>query len=143
MQNIKHETFNIKIKNMEQNPPQVTPSGSAANADNGKTVAIVSYLSIIGWVIAFVLHGNNKTPLGAYHLRQTITLFIVSMGIWILEMILAFIPYIGWALDILLIFVYIALFILWIIGFIGALNGEEKPMPVIGSKAQEWFKGIK
>lgn len=97
---------------MEQTPSPVAPSESTTNTDNGKTVAIVSYLSIIGWVIAFVMHGNNKTPLGAYHLRQTITLFIVSIGIWILGMILAFVPFIGWALDIVLIFVYIGLFVL-------------------------------
>lgn len=112
-------------------------------ADNGKTVAIVSYLSIIGWIIAYVLHGSNKTALGTFHLRQTIALFITGICIWIAQILLVFIPYIGWALDILLIFVYAGLFVLWLIGFIGAVNGQEKAMPVIGRRAQEWFKGIK
>lgn len=126
---------------MENTSP--TPTEKVVNTDDGKTVAIISYLSIIGWIIAFVMHGNNKTPLGAYHLRQTIALFVISLCTWIVQMLLVFIPYIGWALDILLIFVYIGLFVLWIIGFVAALNGQEKPMPLIGKKAQQWFEGIK
>ena len=125
-----------------ENISSSSPDNLVKPADDGKTVAIVSYLSIIGWIIAYVMYGNNKTPLGAYHLRQTIALFIVGLCTWILQMMLIFIPIIGWIISILLIFVYIGLFVLWIIGFIAAINGEEKPMPVIGKKAQEWFKGI-
>ena len=126
---------------MENTSP--TPTEKMVNTDDGKTVAIISYLSIIGWIIAFVMHGNNKTTLGAYHLRQTIALFVISLCTWVVQMLLVFIPYIGWALDILLIFVYIGLSVLWVIGFIAALNGQEKPMPLIGKKAQQWFEGIK
>ena len=89
------------------------------------------------------MYGNNKTALGAYHLRQTIALFIVGMCTWVLQLILAFVPYVGWIISILLVFIYIGLFVLWIIGLIAAVNGEEKPIPIIGAKAQEWFKGIK
>ncbi len=122
---------------------QQTFSGQTQTSDDGKAVAIVSYLSFIGWIIAFVLYGNNKTSLGAYHLRQTIALFIVAICTWVLQLFLIFIPFIGWIISILLIFVYIGLFVLWIIGFIAAINGQEKPMPVIGKKAQDWFRGIK
>lgn len=118
-------------------------SQTTAINDNGKTVAIVSYLSIIGWIIAYVIHGNNKTALGAYHLRQTLTLFIVGLATWVVELVLVFVPIIGWIISIFLIFVYIGLFVLWLIGLISAINGEEKPMPVIGKKAQEWFRGIR
>lgn len=111
--------------------------------DNGKTIAIISYLSVIGWIIAYVMYGNNKTQLGAFHLRQTIALFIVGIATAVVQMFLVVIPIIGWIIGIFLIFVYLFLFVLWIIGLIAAINGQEKPMPVIGKKAQEWFKGIK
>jgi len=32
--------------------------------------------------------------------------------------------------------------VIWIIGFIGAVNGEEKPIPVLGAWAQTMFSGI-
>jgi uncharacterized membrane protein len=36
----------------------------------------------------------------------------------------------------------LGLFILWLIGFLGAVNGEKKPIPLIGEKAQTMFSGI-
>jgi len=36
----------------------------------------------------------------------------------------------------------LGLFILWVIGFIGAINGESKPIPLIGERAQTMFSGI-
>ncbi|MDB5143308.1 MAG: hypothetical protein JWQ66_2021, partial [Mucilaginibacter sp.] len=36
----------------------------------------------------------------------------------------------------------VGFFILWIIGFIGAINGEKKPIPLIGEKAQSIFSTI-
>ncbi len=124
-------------------PPTQSPANISNPADDGKTVAIVSYLSIIGWIIAYVMFGSNKTSLGAYHLRQTIALFILAIAIWIAEILLLFIPFIGWMFSILLIFGYIGIFILWLLGLIAAINGEEKPMPIIGKKAQQWFSGIR
>lgn len=120
-----------------------TQQTSAVNTDDGKTIAIISYITLIGWIIAYVMYGNNKTPLAAYHLRQTLALFIISLGLWAVEMILVLIPVIGVIVGILMIFVYLALFVFWIIGLIAAVNGQEKPMPVFGVKAQDWFKNIK
>ncbi len=38
--------------------------------------------------------------------------------------------------------VSIFIFVLWIIGFIGAIQGEEKKVPLLGDLFQDWFKGI-
>jgi uncharacterized membrane protein len=122
-------------------PVGQTPDRVGAD-DNGKTVALLSYLTIIGWVIAFVMNGSQKTTLGAYHLRQTLFLFIIGLCLYIVQLFLLFIPFIGWIVSLLLIFGGIGLFILWIIGLIAAVNGEQKPMPLIGNKAQEIFKGL-
>ena len=120
-----------------------TQETTAVNADNGKTIAVISYLTLIGWIIAYVMYGNNKTPLAAYHLRQTLTLYLVSLGLWAIDMILMLIPVIGFIIGILMIFVYIALFVFWVMGLISAINGQEKPMPFFGAKAQDWFKSMK
>jgi uncharacterized membrane protein len=120
------------------------------NTDNGKTAGIVSYFTIIGWLIAyFGMHQNNKTSLGSYQLRQTLLLHIVSMGVWIiLSFILGALFFSagalgGWYLFSLIEWVVrIALFVLWLLGFLGAVNGEEKPIPIIGPMAQKMFPGI-
>src|ERR1700743_2520674 len=123
------------------------PNNNITTGDNGKTVGIVSYLTIIGWLIAFfAMHKDNKTELGSYQLRQTLLFHITSIVLyWVLGMLFTAIFFssglvTGWfsivALDWIL---KIGLFILWIIGFIGAINGEKKPIPLIGEKAQTMF----
>ncbi|HEX6847141.1 MAG TPA: hypothetical protein VF144_09195 [Chitinophagaceae bacterium] len=120
----------------ETNP---TPAPAASGID-GKTIAIISYLTWIGWIIAFVLHNSNRSQIGAYHLRQTLALMILGILCYILQIMLLFIPIIGWAIIALL---WIGLVVLWVVGLIAAINGQEKPMPVIGPLAQNIFSGIK
>lgn len=102
-------------------------------ASEDKSVAIISYLTLIGFIIAIILHGKDKTALGAYHLRQMMGLILTGIA----AMIASFIPIIG----LLAIFVHLGLFVLWIMGLIAAAGGEMKPVPLLGDKFQEWFKG--
>ncbi|QNA46384.1 DUF4870 domain-containing protein [Lacibacter sediminis] len=109
---------------------------------DGKSIAIISYLTIIGWIIAYVMHGSNKSQLGAFHLRQSLFLMLSGFAIAIAQWIFFLIPILGWIISILLYFVLLGLFVLWIIGLIAAINGEEKPVPVLVKKGQEILKGI-
>jgi len=117
-----------------------------STAGDGKTASIVSYFTIIGWLIAyFAMHKDNKTELGSYQLRQTLLFAIVSTilgwGLSILLTILILSTNIA-SLGIIATIVQIGLFILWLIGLIGAINGQKKPIPLIGEKAQTLFPGI-
>ena len=96
--------------------------------NNGQLVAILSYITIVGWIIALILHLNKKTELGGFHLRQT--LIIALAGI-----VLSWIPVIGWILSIIL-------FIFWIMGLVYAIQGKKKEVPIIGGLGQSWFKGL-
>ena len=118
---------------------ETNPTPAASGMD-GKTIAIISYFTWIGWIIAFVLYNSNKSQLAAYHLRQTLALMILGILVYIIQIMLIFIPFLGWAIAILL---WIVLVVLWVLGLVAAINGEEKPMPVIGPMAQDTFKGIK
>ena len=122
------------------------PNNPFANQENGKTASIISYFTIIGWLIAyFGFHINNRTSLGSYQLRQTLLLHLTSM---IVRYGLAFILGTVWlstgmfSLYYLLKLVEIVFFILWIIGIIGAINGEKKPIPFLGEPAQNMFSTI-
>ena len=114
--------------------------------DNGKTAAIISYFSIVGWLIAyFAMHKDNKTELGSYHLRQTLLFAIVSIIVgWGFGFVLGILVVATGILALIYIMyiVYIALFVLWIIGLLGAINGQKKPMPILGEKAQTMFPSI-
>lgn len=115
----------------------VTPA-----TEEGKNVAIVSYITIIGWLIAyFALHKDKRTALGSYHLRQTLLLFLISVGVQILQRILVGIT-LSPAIYTVFNIIYLIIFVLWIIGFIAAIQGREKPIPLIGEKAQTLFPNI-
>jgi uncharacterized membrane protein len=115
---------------------------NATQSMEGKSIAIISYITIIGWIVAYIMHGNNKSQLGAFHIRQSLFLMICGFTTAIAQMLFVFIPFLGWLISMLLYFVLLGLFVLWIMGLIAAINGEEKPVPLLGAKAQELLKGI-
>ncbi|HRH69685.1 MAG: hypothetical protein JNL43_01915 [Flavobacteriales bacterium] len=114
---------------------QTTPSVQPPVAED-KTVAIVAYLSLIGFIIAIVLHGQKKTALGAFHLRQVLGIFLTGFVGWVCVMILMFVV-IGVFLAPV---VWVLLIIMWVMGLIAAINGQQKPVFLLGEKYQEWFK---
>lgn len=115
------------------NEPASAPA-SAVGED--KTIAILSYLTLIGFIVAIIMHSSKKTSLGAFHLRQSLGLILTSLAVMIAAMIVAFIPFVGWIVSLC---AWIGLFVLWVMGLIAALNGEKKPLPVLGEQFQQWF----
>ena len=120
----------------ETNP---TPTPATSGMD-GKTIAIISYFSLVGWIIAFVLYNSNKSQLAAYHIRQSLALMLCAIACYIVFFILLFIlPFLSFFSWILM----IGLLVLWVMGLVAAINGQEKPVPVIGPLAQSMLSGIK
>jgi len=107
---------------------------SAATDD--KTAAIVSYLTLFGFIAAIVIHNSRKTRLGSYHLRQMLGLMLTGIVVWIAATACMFLPLIGWLVGLA---AWGGLFGLWVMGLIAALNGQPKPVPVLGESFQKWF----
>jgi uncharacterized membrane protein len=113
-----------------------------STSDDGKLAAIISYFTIIGWLIAyFAIYQKDKRYQATFHLRQTLLYHLLSMVIVYAAgpVFLLFGVSIGMAL---LWIVRVGLFIIWIIGLLSALQGERKLMPLIGKPAQSIFSGI-
>lgn len=121
-----------------ETPPVATPAAVAAATPEDRTVAIVSYLTIIGFIVALILHMNKKTMLGAFHLRQCLGLIITAIALGVAGMLVMFIPVIGW---LAMMACWIALLVLWVMGLIAAAGGQLKPLPVVGDYYQKWFAG--
>lgn len=116
---------------MSTEVPPLTPS-----ATEDRTVAILSYITLIGFIVAVVIHSGKKTALGAYHLRQTLGLLISAVVMWMGAIVLAFIPILG---PLTVMVIWLGFFVLWLLGLIAAINGQQKPMPVLGEHYQKWF----
>lgn len=107
--------------------------------DNPRTVAFVCYITFIGWLIAyFALYPNHKTKLATFHIRQSLLIHILA---FILNIAFSFTlgVQLMWPVAGIL---GLLLFILWLTGFWDAINGRERTLPVVGSLAQQLFKGI-
>ena len=117
-----------------------TNQAPASSGIDGKTIAIISYFSVVGWIIAFVLYNSNKSQIAIYHLRQSLALILCGIACVIIYYILLFtVFFLAFFIGIL----FLGLLVLWIMGLISAINGQEKPIPLIGPMAQDLFSGIK
>jgi len=112
-------------------PPQALPG-------EDKTVAIVAYITLIGFIIAIILHGQKKTALGSYHLRQALGLMIAWIAFWIAGMILAVVT-LGFG-ALLMPLIGLLFLIAIIMGVVAAANGEQKPSFLFGKMYENWFK---
>jgi len=132
-----------------ETPPASDTNASpvAPPAGGDSTAAILSYIPLIGFIIALILHNGRKTALGSYHLRQSLglhlTSFILYLGALIFLMIVGLIPFVNVVFGAIAV-VYFPLLslgslVFFILGLIYAAQGQQKPLPLVGDKYQSWF----
>ncbi len=115
-----------------------------ATEQEAKNIAIISYITLIGWLIAYTMNQKTPSSLGVYHLRQSLGIMLTGVALSIISNISVSIlgSVLGFGV-IVFSFIPMLTLILWILGIISAVNAEEKPVPVIGDMAQNMLKGIK
>ncbi len=118
-----------------ENPHSPIDNGGSNIVNDGKNIAIIAYLTIIGLIIAFVLNNEKRNDFATYHIRQSLGIFLTLFVIGIVN----YIPYIGWIISSIGALLCI---ILWIIGIINAANGNKKPVPILGEQYNSLFSGI-
>ena len=118
----------------EEMKPEGGQTTDQKDADENKAIAAIWYLGILFLVPLLV---KKDSPFAQFHAKQGLVLFIsdivVWIAIWLLAIVLAFIPIIGWIVAILLLIAGVVFFIaLFIIGLMNALGGKMKELPLIG-----------
>lgn len=105
---------------------------------SNKNLAIVSYITIIGWLVAWFSYKKQaeKDPFVSYHLEQSLGVFIFSLIVSIVAGILmSVLP----ALSLVFSLISLVPFILLVLGIINASNEVTKPVPLIGSFFEKKF----
>lgn len=98
----------------------------------------MSYVTLIGWFIAYFSGKEKSDSLLRYHLKQSLGLAIVSI---VLNIALSIIAHLVPSLSFLGLLGYVIL-IFWVLGIINAANQAEKPVPVIGKVFEDKFAFI-
>ncbi len=93
----------------------------------GKTKAIVAYLTFIGLLISYFLNREDKHAFTTWHIKNMFGLVIL------LFVSIAFQNYeIGF-------YIYWTAVVLWIYSFFMVLTNKQKAIPYLSDKFQEWF----
>lgn len=100
----------------------------------GKTAAIVAYLTIIGSVISIIINNDKKNPFASFHIRQ-------GLGLCLTYMILGYFisQFDSWMISMSF---WIGLGLLFIYGLISAINGNTREVPILGPFYQKIFSSI-
>lgn len=102
--------------------------------NKGKTAAIISYILIVGPLIALSMNSETKNTFASFHIRQGlgITLTFITLGLTIshFESIMIAAP------------MWIFISVLSVYGIFTAAKGETKPLPLLGNFFQRWLKMI-
>jgi uncharacterized membrane protein len=124
---------------MDNTNPSSAQTIPAEDIAKGKTIAILAYCTLIGFIIAIIMHQSEKTKFGAFHIRQALGLFIFGVGGVI---VLMAIGWIMWFLWFLLPIVQITLLVFVILGIVNAAGGNVKKIPLIGDLSEKMLSGI-
>ncbi len=100
----------------------------------GKSVAITSYILIVGVLIALSMNSETKNKFASFHIRQglglTLTFIILGVSISSFESLYVAAP------------MWVFISVLTIYGIFTAAKGETTPLPLLGNLFQKWFKTI-
>lgn len=100
--------------------------------NNERLPSIFTYITIVGFIVALVLNFNKSGEdkrFNAFHLRQSVGLFIVFAGINIILKALFLVQLMG--------IINITYFVIVILQIVGAANNEYKLLPFVGDKVEK------
>jgi len=97
---------------------------TAQEIEDGKAMAGVAYLTLIGFIVALIVGKDNRFTM--YHVQQALALFIVMFAAGII----AVIPVLG---QIVMVITWIFGIVCLIMGLINGFGGQAKPLPIIGA----------
>lgn len=115
------------------NTPDTTASYAAADVQNNKVMAVLSYIGIL---VLIPILAAKESPFARFHANQGLILFLCEIIFAVANMILCVIfAFLGplvllWTLVAAL--VNIAFLVLLILGIVNAAQGMAKELPLIG-----------
>jgi uncharacterized membrane protein len=98
-------------------------------ADN--VAGMLAYVTFIPAIIFLLIAPYNRSSFVRFHSFQCI---FFSVALFVIHLVLGFIPVLGWALSLL---VSLAALVLWIMLLVKAYQGQRFKLPVIGDLAEK------
>lgn len=108
---------------------------SENSIENGRSLALLSYITIIGTIVAYFINKDkNNNSFAFFHTRQ-------ALGIWLsFHAIAILISTIDSGLARFIFYAFFGFLIIY--GFINAFVGNEQEVPILGKLYQKWFANM-
>lgn len=102
--------------------------------NEGKTMAFIAYLWLIGLVVALVMNMEKRNPFTSFHIRQ-------ALGLWLTFMVVGYMVsyFDNWLITISF---WIFYGVLFIYAMFLALSGRALPIPLVGKLFQNLFSSV-
>ncbi|GAA4382540.1 hypothetical protein GCM10023186_22970 [Hymenobacter koreensis] len=105
-----------------------------------RKLAIMCYLSVFGWLLAYRMPKQHRSELVNFHLRQMTLLHLVTLFCLGLQIVL--LPVWGWS-SLAVSGVGIgAIMLMRMLGVMSAMNSLQDPLPLIGRLAQRLLRNM-
>ncbi|MEX0275743.1 MAG: hypothetical protein AB3N16_15335 [Flavobacteriaceae bacterium] len=111
--------------------PLFRPDMDGQTIREGKTIAIIGYLTLIGTFIGITMNIEPKNAYARFHLRQAFGIHMVFFVFAIMNNM--------WGNLYGFYGIWVGYLVLWIYGFVGALNQKFNTIPFLGPYFQKWF----
>lgn len=102
--------------------------------EEGKNTAIISYILVVGVLIAISINSDKKNAFASFHIRQALGLSITFIALGLLIS--------NFENEMITISMWVFISVLWSFGFLGAIQGKTQPIPLLGAFFQKSFKNL-
>lgn len=100
----------------------------------GKTLALVAYLTLIGTLISFFMNQEKRNVFTSFHIRQ-------GLGLGLLYIAIGYV--IGYFDSWMITYAFWIFFsVLFLYGIFGAVSGKATSIPILGDFFQKLFKNL-
>ena len=102
--------------------------------NEGKTLALVAYLTLIGTLVAFFMNQEKRNSFTSFHIRQ-------GLGLGLLYITIGYV--IGYFDSWMITYAFWIFFsVLFLYGIFGAVSGKPNKIPILGDFFQNIFKNL-
>ncbi len=106
------------------------------DVEENKVLAAISYLGIL---VLIPLLMKKDSRFVKEHSRQGLALFIAEIILWLVDLIFAWIPVLGFIVSILVWIAWVIIAIVSIVGLVYALQGKFWKIPMV----YDWAQSLK
>lgn len=117
-------------------PSAPAPPSSAAGSGLADNVAgALCYFTIFPAILFLLIEPYNKRPFVRFNAFQCILLAVLGVVLYPVDVVLLFIPILGWALIAL---IWLTVLVMWVMCVVKSFSGVKFEIPFLGKYAQQF-----